>query len=156
MTRHSPDTEAERLLALSEKVGRVAQSLAELALERDSHERVGPNTNSEISAETVDWLIQARRARTRCLPSALLGEPVWDLMLHLLHAEITDEAVSVSAACQATGLPEEVGRRWLNAVLQNGLANVHKSSGSAEEKVQLSPQASSALRSYFLEIVEPR
>jgi hypothetical protein len=155
MTRHSPNTEAERLLALSEKVGRVAESLAELALERDTLERTNPGSESDVG-ETVDWLIRARRARARYVPAGFFGEPVWDIMLHLLHAEITHQCISESRACLASGLPEGIGRRWLNAMVQNGLVAVGRGPNDGEEQVELIPEVSRSLRRYFRDIVEER
>jgi hypothetical protein len=155
MTRHSPNTEAQRLLALSEKVGRVAESLAELALERDSLERTNPSSESDVAGETVDWLIRARRERARYVPAGLFGEPGWDLMLHLLHAEITHQCISESQACLASGLPEELGRRWLNAMVQNGLVAVRRVP-NGEEQVELMPEVSRSIRRYFRDIVEGR
>lgn len=155
MTRHSPDTKAGRLLALSEKVDRVAKSLAELALERDSLE-INPTDDSELSGEKVEWLIRARRERARYVPSELFGEPVWDIMLHLLHAEMTGRRVSGSCACLATGLSEELGRRWLNATIENGLVAVRKDPDDDQEQVELIREVSSSLRLYFRDIMEER
>lgn len=156
MTRHSPDTEAERLLALSEKVGRVAESLAELALERDTLERTNPSSETDVTAEMVDWLIRARRARAHYVPAELFGEPVWDIMLHLIHAEITHQCISESRACLASGYPEGIGRRWLNAMGKNGLVVVGRGPNDGEEQVQLTPEVSRSLRRYFRDIVEER
>lgn len=156
MTRHSPSTETERLLALSEKVGRVAESLAELALESDTLERTNPSSKSDVTGETVDWLIRARRARARYVPAGLLGEPVWDIMLHLMHAETTHQCISESRACLASGYPEGIGRRWLNAMIKNGLVVVGRGPNDGEEQVELMPEVSRSLRRYFRDIVEER
>lgn len=155
MTSHSPKTEAQRLLALSDKVGRVAQSLAELALERDARERPNPG-DSELSGEAVDWLIRARRERSRFVPGASFGEPVWDMMLHLLHADIVQQPATVSDACAATGLPEGVARRWLDSMVENGWVTLREASDSVQREVSLASDVSSGLRRYFREIVEGR
>jgi hypothetical protein len=152
MTSYSPKTEADRLLALSEKVGRVAESLAELALERDSLGCTVPRSDSGLSPETLDWVIRARRERARYLPAELLGEPSWDMMIHLLYAEVSNQPALVSSACLATGLPEEVGRRWLQAMVENGLVNI-RSPHKGEEQVALTAQASKSLRRYFRDIL---
>lgn len=155
MTSHSSDSEAQRLLALSEKVGRVAESLAELALERDASQRSAPQ-DLNLSGESVGWLIRARRERSRFVPGALFGEPVWDIMLHLLHAEVEGHAVTVAEACSVTDLPAAVARRWLNSMADNGLVAVRKSALSAEPQVELASDVGSGLRLYFREIVEER
>jgi hypothetical protein len=156
MTSHSPKTEADRLLALSEKVGRVAESLAELALERDSVGRPGPGADAELSADTVGWLIRARRERANYVPAGLFGEPAWDLMLNLLHANLEQRHVAISSACLATGLPEELGRRWLDAMVENGMATVRKNPGGGDDQVELTADVSQSLRRYFRNLLEDR
>lgn len=155
MTSHSPETEAARLLALSEKVGRVAQSLAELALERDSDER-SDAAGSALAEDAVEWLIRARRERSRFFPEASFGEPVWDIMLHLLNGELKLRAVSVPDACAATGLPEGVARRWLDSMVDNGSIELRTDPQSAEQQVTLAADVSSGMHRYFREIVEER
>jgi hypothetical protein len=152
MTKHSTDNDAERLLTLSEKVGRVAQSLAELALERDSLR----TSDSEVTGEAVSWLIRARRERARYVPAELLGEPVWDIMLHLLCEEIAGRRVSVSDACLASGIPDGPGRRWLDAMAQNELVALQGATNDDEVQIELTPAASTALRRYFRDIVQAR
>jgi hypothetical protein len=156
MTSHSPRNEADRLLALSEKVGRVAESLAELALERDSAARSKPGDDTDLSPEAVDWLIRAREERARYVPGDLFGEPAWDLMLHLLHAETVDRRLSISSACVATGLPEKLGRRWLDAMVENGMATVQKDPDGGEDQVMLTAEVSKSLRRYFRDVLEDR
>jgi hypothetical protein len=157
MSKHAPGTEAKRLLALSEQVSRVAQSLAQLAVGGPGAAE-GANSNSdelEIAQQTVGRIIRARSARGRYVPTELLADPVWDIMLHLLHAEIMHRRVSVSNASLASGLPERVGLRWLNTMVQQGLANMHPDD-SGGGSVELVAEVSEALRRYFREVVEQR
>ena len=157
MTKHAPNKDAERLLAMSEKVGQVAQSLAQLALEGTGSRQQGSRGGEEpLSSETVDWLIRARQARLRYLPAGVFGEPVWDIMLYLLHAEITGRPVSVSSAQLATELPERVAARWLDAMAQYGLVAIRNGPDDSEQMVELTPEASNALRRYFREVIDHR
>jgi hypothetical protein len=158
MTSHSSTTEAESLLALSEKVGRVAQSLAELALERDPSGSSDPDSDSdpERLREAVDRQIHARSQRSRFVPGAAFGEPVWDVLLHLLHAEAACRTVFVADACAATGLPEGVARRWLDSMVESGLVTLGKSADPPDQQVALADDVSVALRRYFREIVDQR
>lgn len=153
MTKYSPQTEAERLLALSEKVGRVAESLAELALERDARERPGPGSDRDVMGETVDWLIRSRRERGRYVPATLFGEPSWDMMLHLLRAEIDGRRMPLSDVSLATDLPEAVGRRWLQAMVQSKMVALHAMPEGGEEQVGLAPDVSNGLRRYVRDII---
>jgi hypothetical protein len=158
MTKHSQDNEAERLLALSDEVTRVAESLAELALARTGGSE-DETDDLDLLEETVRWIIHARSERIRYLPSAtdLFADPVWDIMLYLLHADITKRHVDVAGTCAASGLSERVARRWLDAMVQHGLIVLHNASNdNGEQIVGLAPQASGNLRRYIREVVARR
>jgi hypothetical protein len=157
MSKHAPGTKDKRLLALSEQVSRVAQSLAELAVGGPGA-AVSANSNSdelEVAAESVAGVIRARAVRTLYVPTELFADPAWDIMLHLLHAEIAHGRVSVSSACLASGLPERVGLRWLNTMAEHGLARVQPDpDDQGNGSVELAPEVSRALRRYFREVAE--
>lgn len=157
MSKHAPGTEAKRLLALSEQVSRVAQSLAELAVGGpDVAEVPDPNPEAiEIAEETVASVIRARSVRALYIPADLLADPVWDMMLHLLQAEIAHRQASISSACRASGLPERVALRWLDTMAQHGLVEIERHTDDpGEGSVELMPPVSRALRRYFREVVE--
>jgi hypothetical protein len=159
MTKHAPDTEAKRLLALSEQVSRVAQSLAALAIGAPNGAE-GANTNSdelELAEKAVAKVIWARSERALYIPTELFADPVWDIMLHLLHGEIAHRRVSVSSACLASGLPQTVGLRWLNTMVQHGLAEIEPDPADSDSgSVELIPEVSIALRRYFREVLKER
>src|SRR5438067_2106779 len=117
MSEESPPGRPERLLQLSEEVTRIAGSLAQLSMGLASPLRQNyPATNSnepDVSAETVSWLIGARRDRARFLSRELLADPGWDMLLDLLYAELANRPVSVSSVCIASGVPQTTGLRWL-------------------------------------------
>jgi hypothetical protein len=157
MSKHAPGTEAKRLLALSEQVSRVAQSLAQLAVGGPGAAE-GANSNTdelEVALESVARVIRARSVRALYIPTELFADPAWDIMLHLLHAEIAHGRVSVSSACLASGLPERVGLRWLNTMVEHGLAQVQSDADDlGSGSVELAPEVSRALRRYFREVIE--
>lgn len=159
MSKHAPGTEAKRLLALSEQVSRVAQSLAELAVGGPGAAK-GANSNTdelEVAEESVARVIRARSERALYVPTELLADPVWDIMLHLFHAEITHRRVIMSSACLASRLPERVGLRWLNTMAEHGLVEMEPDlDDSGNGSVELVPEVSRALRRYFREVVEQR
>jgi len=124
MTRHSPDPKKRQLLALSEEVNRVAESLAQLALApapAPADAAASGEGDADLAQDTLAWAIRARRERARFLPAQLLGEPAWDIMLLLLEAEFAERRVSVPSVCEASGVPERVALRWLNAMADERL-----------------------------------
>jgi len=155
MTAHSSDQNTEHLLRLRDDVDRIAGTLARLSTVYPGPVQADAGAIPEISAAQVMAVIRARRARGNYLPDELFADPAWDIMLHLLHAEIAHGRVSVSSACLASGLPERVGLRWLNTMAEHGLAQVHADpNDSAGGLVELAPEVSRALRRYFREVVE--
>ena len=154
MTKHSSDSKVNELLALSEEVSRVAESLAQLALEPGTQ---GPLEQSgsrhDVSRDAVARLIRARRGRVGYLPQELLAEPVWDILLHLLHEEMSQCRVSVSRAVAASGVPERVGQRWLNALAERRLILLSMDA-AGEEVIELAPRLSAALRRSVSEVID--
>jgi hypothetical protein len=159
MTKYTRGTDAHRPLPLDKKISRIAESLTQLALEPDAprEEDAFSAADLEVSEETVGWLIRARRDRARYLPVGLFADPVWDMLLSLLHAELTSRRLSVSAVCLASGFSESNGLRWLNAMVEHGFVSRKiDANNRAAEFVQLVPKISRALRLYFREVVETR
>jgi DNA-binding MarR family transcriptional regulator len=153
--------DAERLVQLSEEVIRIAALLAKLASglgpvrqENPCASSNEPDVTLEVPVERVSWLIAARRKRARYLSPELFAEPAWDILLDLLRAELAGERISVSSACLAGGVPASTGLRWLKALEQQGLVLRQSDPRDARRIfVALSPNASGALRRYFLEVV---
>lgn len=137
------------MLAMSDRIGELAQSLARLALESGATGE-GPRAEKEpVSGETVDRLIRIRQSRADYMPTALIGEPAWDITLFLLQAELAGKRVPVSSVGQLSGLPERVASRWLEAMVQHGLVRRPRARAGSEELVELDPEVSTALRSYL-------
>lgn len=158
MTRHSPDPKKRQLLALSEEVNRVAESLAQLALAPAPADAAASGQgDADLAQHTLGWAIRARRERARFLPAELLGEPAWDIMLCLLEAEYAQQRVSLPTVCDASGVPEHVALRWLNAMADARLVAFEGQPGRPEiEAVRLTAEASSALRRYLREVTATR
>jgi DNA-binding MarR family transcriptional regulator len=63
----------------------------------------------------------ALRRREAFLPSALLGEPGWDMLLDLFVRGSRGERVAMTSACKATEVSQTTGLRWLAHLEQAGL-----------------------------------
>ena len=109
----------------------------------------------DVSAETVRAVIRARRLRTRYFADHLFADPAWDMLLDLLQAEIAQLRVPVSSLCIAAAVPATTALRWLKTMTQQGLfvrrADPHD---GRRVLVELSPQASSAMRRYFADVAK--
>lgn len=109
----------------------------------------------EVPEEAVTQCIEAWRERTAYLPSELLLDPAWAMLLELLQAEIQDRRVSLTRLCKVSGVSANSAVRWLNALEGRELAVRRADPENAgNEFVELSPEGSSALRLYFHDIVQ--
>jgi DNA-binding MarR family transcriptional regulator len=106
-----------------------------------------------LSADTVRSVIRARRLRSRYFQEDLFADPAWDMLLDLLQAEIAQLRVPVSSLCIAAAVPATTALRWLKTLVDQGLfvrrADPHD---GRRVFVELSPEASQALRRYFADL----
>ena len=154
------DKNAARLRQLSEEVSRIASTLARLStgpaatVPRAVDEERGEVP--PVSAETVRAVIRARRLRARYFPGDLFADPAWDMLLDLLQAEIAQLRVPVSSLCIAAAVPATTALRWLKTMTQQGIfvrrADPHD---GRRVFVELSADASHAMRRYFAEVGKP-
>ena len=151
------DQNNARLRQLSDEVSRIASTLARLSTGPSAVPRsFVPQNDAEVppvSAETVRSVIRARRLRSRYFADDLFADPAWDMLLDLLQAEIAQLRVPVSSLCIAAAVPATTALRWLKTMTDNGLfvrrADPHD---GRRVFVELSPQASAAMRRYFAEV----
>lgn len=154
------DQNAARLRQLSDEVSRIAATLARLSAGPGGSSRpseaVHRGEGPEVSVETVRGVIRARRLRARFFPEDLFADPAWDMLLDLLQAEISHLRVPVSSLCIAAAVPATTALRWLKAMVSQGLfvrrADPHD---GRRVFVELAPETSQALRSYFAEVGTP-
>lgn len=148
---------AERLRHLSEEVSRIASTLARLSAGPGvPPSALNPAPDGDIpavSADTVRGVIRARRLRARYFSEELFADPAWDMLLDLLQAEIAQLRVPVSSLCIAAAVPATTALRWLKTMVSQGLfirrADPHD---GRRVFVELAPEASQALRRYFIEV----
>lgn len=152
MSSDAPDSSADRLLKLSDQVSRIATSLARLSsgqAEKQARSDA-PVAEPEITVETINAVIKRRRRRGRYIPEDLLADPVWDMMLDLLKAEVSGRRVSVSSVCAAAGVPASTALRWLKMIEERGLVTRQPDPYDGRRVfVSLHPKVSAALRKWF-------
>jgi DNA-binding MarR family transcriptional regulator len=156
----SRDPGAERLRQLSDEVGRIAATLARLstvpATPQSELRKPVEDDGPDVPVEAVRSVIRARRLRTRFFAEELFADPAWDMLLDLLQAEIAQLRVPVSSLCIAAAVPATTALRWLKSMTERGIfvrrADPHD---GRRVFVELSRDASLAMRRYFAEVGRP-
>lgn len=151
------DRNSARLRQLSDEVSRIASTLARLSTGPDATHRPQPIAANEeappVSGDAVRAVIRARRLRSRFFEEDLFADPAWDMLLDLLQAEIAQLRVPVSSLCIAAAVPATTALRWLKTMTDKGIfvrrADPHD---GRRVFVELSRDASSAMRRYFAEV----
>lgn len=148
---------------LAAEIRRIGSNLAQLAAqpERSSEalDRRPANVHSKynLPIETVRDMIDARRLRTQFFDARLFGEPAWDMLLELFHAEIAKRSVSLTSLSGAVCIPSATALRWIKVMIEADLVRYPtKPSDARCEHVELSPMASKAMHKYFNSLGRPQ
>jgi DNA-binding MarR family transcriptional regulator len=151
------DQNSARLRQLSDEVSRIASTHARLSTGPEAVSRTRPVAVSgealQVAGEAVRAVIRARRLRSRYFEEDLFADPAWDMLLDLLQAEIAQLRVPVSSLCIAASVPATTALRWLKTMTDKGIfvrrADPHD---GRRVFVELSRDASAAMRRYFVEV----
>lgn len=146
-----------RLRQLSDEVSRIAATLARLSVGPAGAEveKPEPATGEApgVSLDMVRQVIRARRLRARFFDEELFADPAWDMLLDLLQAEIAQHRVPVSSLCIAAAVPATTALRWIKTMTDIGLFRRRADPHDGRRVfVELSPEASEAMRHYFGEV----
>lgn len=157
MTAFRKEQNTGQLLELSDQVSRIATILARLSAEEDfpapAKNFDEPVETAEIPSAAVAKVIRARRLRAHYFSEDLFADPVWDMMLDLFEAELAQRRVSVSSLCIAAAVPSTTALRWLKTMTERGLVvRINDPFDGRRVYVELSTEASRALRAYFAKI----
>ena len=143
---------------ISSVVAQISRIVAELA--RLSKTNIGalPNSPLDLCPDStlswVQWFMRARRLRERYFGTELFADPAWDMLLDLFASELCGFRTSVSSLCLAGGVPPTTAFRWVNALVEKGTFLRHEDPLDGRRAfVELSPNASEAMKSYFGEVV---
>lgn len=122
--------------------------------DKQTSEDKRPSSGPEISEEAVIQFIRTLVERARYVPSELLADPAWGMLLELLHAELQSRRVRLVEICSTSGASMSTAVRWLN-VLESHDFIVRRKDQEEDDNcfVELSSKGSSALRRYFNDVV---
>lgn len=154
MTKYTSDAKPGRLLSLQENVSRLVQTLAGSPLTKDQSDSDAAAT-VEIPSEAVNQAIWAWRERVYYLPSEVVSDPSWAMLLELLRAELGHQRVSISRLCKISGVSTASAVRWIKTLESYDLVVRRVDPHNAEEEfAELTLKASSALRRYFRDVMK--
>jgi DNA-binding MarR family transcriptional regulator len=150
---------AARLRQLSDEVSRIADTLARLSSGPDDAQPlkarpgVAGESRPDVSPDLISQVIRARRLRSRFFNEELFADPAWDMLLDLLAAEIAQHRVPVSSLCIAAAVPPTTALRWIKTMTEAGLFRRRSDPHDGRRVfVELSREASQAMRRYFAEV----
>ena len=151
------DRSGERLRQISDEVSRIASTLARLSTGPADLQRAAPAPQvgevPQVAADVVRSVIRARRLRERYFQADLFADPAWDMLLDLLQAEIAQLRVPVSSLCIAAAVPATTALRWLKTMTDQGIFRRRADPHDGRRVfVELSPEASTAMRRYFADV----
>ena len=143
MTKPLGDPNSREPLTPSSDAARIATALASRPVEPPAP-----------PVASVEALIQQRALRFSYLPAELLHDPAWDMLLELLHAEVSGRPLVEPILCKAARIPASLGSRWIDALAQQGLCvRSIDPNNAATVFVKLSAEGRKAMRSYFADLV---
>lgn len=151
MTKQSGSPRPERLLKPSNDSQRIAGALRSSAGRAPAAPAAEPA--APLLARAVEDVIQARALRSAHVPAELLGESAWDMLLELLHAELSGRRVTPAILGKAAGVLPATGQRWIDALVAKGLCT-RSADDPAEVAIRLSTDGSRAMHAYFAAFAE--
>ncbi|WP_114228794.1 hypothetical protein [Sphingomonas sediminicola] len=85
----------------------------------------GPNSALSKStleiASTVKRILKFRDLRIEVFDAQLFADPAWDMLLEIFLCDLTQQRISVSAACAGGRVPPTTGLRWAKLLEKRGL-----------------------------------
>lgn len=97
----------------------------------------------------VRSIIAARRARERQLGQALFADPVWDLLLEALAAELGQAELTAAMLEAAASVPASTAGRWIVKLEADGWLRPVGPPASTNRRMALTATGSAKLRHFF-------
>jgi len=95
-------------------------------------------------------MFSLRRKREKVLPQKFLGEPIWDLLLHLFERTATETPVSITKASYAAHVPPTTALRAISVMEKEGyLIRTRQRAESRNVQLLLTDNAMDAMCTYL-------
>lgn len=148
-----------RLGELSEEVGRIARTLAQLSASAPAGDDAEPapaepSRKAPVEAPSSDLtvvrtLLRLRQLRGQFLDTGLFADPAWDMLLDLAAARLERRRVAVSSLCIAAAVPPTTALRWITTMTEMGLFTRYPDPDDGRRVfVTLSETATEAMTAY--------
>jgi DNA-binding MarR family transcriptional regulator len=101
-------------------------------------------------AEVISAVIEGRRMRGQIFSPSLFSDPAWDILLHLLAAELSQVRMSHVELADLTDLAGTTAHRWIAIMVDKSIVVRYPDPADARRIfVELHPQASAAMQDFF-------
>ncbi len=101
-------------------------------------------------APVAQAMFSLRRKREKVLPQKFLGEPIWDLLLHLFERTATETPVSITKASYAAHVPPTTALRAISVMEKEGyLIRTRQRAESRNVQLLLTDNAMDAMCTYL-------
>ncbi|MES2902955.1 MAG: hypothetical protein V4696_02100 [Pseudomonadota bacterium] len=110
----------------------------------------GSSGSADIAKE-LGLVLEARSRRAKFLPLQVFSEPAWDMLLQLYAAHVAGRRISIENLCALSAAPASIAMRWLNSLVDLGLAEKTLCGNDPPSLVQLTRTGLDAMDSYFIE-----
>ena len=145
----STEDETGQLQRLYDQVAELSKQIADRL---DQTTVAGPAV-ADFDPQRVITLVRARELRDDFFGSDLFNDPAWDILLHLLLAELRQRRVTVTELSTAGNVAATTGLRWIAALVKKGmLIRIPDPRDGRRVYVALTADASLTLRRYFAEV----
>ena len=152
MTKQSDSSDRGRVSQPSNDTVRIASALKPLLVRGTVHALGGEETRA-ITLGAVEAVIAARALRAAYWDADLFGDPAWDILLGLLHAELTKRRSTPLTLGKAANLHPGAAKRWMAVLSAKGLCDVNDPT-DPDSPVELSAKGGATLRDYFASLAE--
>ena len=132
--------------SLQDKLGELVQVAEDLEPQSD-------HKHHEEQCALIRQILRLRENRRRIFGESIFGEPAWEVLLELYHAQLTGRRECVSSLCIASGVPSSTALRWIKALEEDGwLSRVPDPGDGRRYFMQLTDKAFDAMQRLFARV----
>lgn len=145
-TRLRLSTLRRQIRELQEHVDQISTTVGELAANQHGGMRA-------VTADDLQLIIAARRARETHFGPGLFADPAWDILLHLYIAKLQGTTLSVGPLSDISGVPPTTTMRWVETLDRAGwVERKPDPSDRRRVNVELSDRGIARLQVYFVAV----
>lgn len=86
----------------------------------DGHDGTLSKSTQDLS-RAVKRILRFRDLRNEVFEGHLFADPAWDMLLEIFMCDLTQQRISVSAACAGSRVPATTGLRWAKLLEKRGI-----------------------------------